>query len=193
MPYPSTASLDTFDRADAADLGAAWTGSLWSGETIPEVNANTAYANGGARSAYWNAGTFPEDQEAWIVSNGNRALIDLRVTNPGGSVTCYEADFNTSTWSLNRIVAGSGTGAVASGSFTNAAGDVLGVTLIGTLFYVFQNGSVLASGSDQSPVLGAGYLGFEILTAARIREYGGGEITHPAAPTVRVVSTALRS
>ena len=38
---------DTFVRADAADLGANWTGSSWSGEASPSIVSNQCKAVGG--------------------------------------------------------------------------------------------------------------------------------------------------
>lgn len=183
MPFPMTSVLDDFNRADGA-IGSAWTGSLYSGEAAPAVDANTAYGDGGWRSAYWNARTFGPDTEVRCVTSGGRLSLALRGTSPGASFSGYEVHVNrtANTVIISSASGGSWTTLGSSISVTFTTGDGVGVEMIGSTINVYRytGGSWSSIGSrTDSTNTGAGYIGIELDNAARLDDFGGGTLAPP--------------
>lgn len=196
MAFPTTAVLDTFDRANGA-IGSNWAAAF--GDSAAAINANTAKgAAGGWYGMYWTPGTFGPDVEcyytltAYDAGSSQQAMVLARLTTPTGSYTAYSARIAANQCQLAKIVGGTYT-ALATGpsGLTIAAGDKIGISCIGDQISLwYAPGGVWPSTPTltvtDASISGSGYLGVDWNQSGAntngMENFGGG-VAAVAAPS----------
>jgi hypothetical protein len=129
---------------------------------------------------YW-ATPFPADQEVFFTNtDNNRISVALRITNPAtASLTCYLViffGFGSNVFDVYKIVNNAYTYLGEPATINYAAGDVLGVRIVGSLLTFWQNGVQIGSFTDAS-ISGPGYIGIENHNPGnRVGNFGGGAV-----------------
>lgn len=153
----ATLITDTFDRANNADLGAAW--DTYSGANAFSITSNAARPTGTAidNIETYNAVTPPNDQWAQIVlgtwaggSNYRNAHAACRFAAPN-TISGYTGSVETPNPAgkvyIGEFVAGVFS-VLASSAQTVASGDVIRLEVVGSNLTVFQNGVSRTTASD---------------------------------------------
>lgn len=190
VAFPSTSLLDTFNRANSANLGTGWSSSA--GYRINSGNLN---ARSGAGLTTWTA-TFGPSQEAYltfvqvgaaateqgVVLKANAtgtALIQVAYDPVAGRIRISTLD-PTSGWQVRATVTG----------VSFVAGDVLGARAVGDgTVSAFKNGTLLGSTNVTSGTIpwplplaqgggrvGVRFTGTTNANDARVDDFGGGSM-----------------
>jgi hypothetical protein len=183
LGFPLTPVLDPFTQANGTLTG-AWTGNIWSGEPLPDVNTNQAAGNaGGWRSAYRNDITPSGDQEVYATIANASGQVDLYIciTNPGATPSDYSVQWVQASGlvRIGKDVAGSSS-TLEDITITINNGDALGLVKIGTSLRAWRK----PAGGSWGPIgtgvtdsaFTSGRIGFEVAPTAAIRvdDFGGG-------------------
>ena len=191
---PALGSLDTFNRANANNLGGNWSQVALFGNAAIRVNSNQAYALLGGW-AVWNnpsAGYNNRQGAAYIFSNAPTSGLGLDpslVLKAGGGSASTPSRYIRVTYlngtnSVTVITVNGGTVTRATFGATFVSGDTLSATAIqdGTV-YVYKNG--VAIGAVTIPTSGAGAwtygtgggrIGLILPTNQRVDNFRGGNI-----------------
>jgi hypothetical protein len=192
MPFPTTAVLDTFTRAD----GDVTTGSSWI--VWPLINANLDIignqvgSNVGVEGSLYGVSHGPDlEVYATLTAVGGISLI-WRQNTTTTIDTRYYLDVglvggtNNDTLSFGKAIAGSYTeniGGVINLGFDVAAGDKVGISMVGSNLSVQYNRASIGTWSEvatrsDTDITTGGYSGIYINdTVARVDDFGGGTIT----------------
>lgn len=191
MAFPTTSLLDNFNRADSTtSLGSNWTSPLESTFSSPGILSNQAYCGGGTfKDAYWNVNQWT-DVEAWVTlvalpTGVIQSRLYARVQNPGNASTLqgYWIQVNGAgaSW-IGKTIANTLITLNSSGAPTFAAGDSVGITVVGTLITMYRKpaagawaASITATDTDIS---GPGYIGIQTRNDSLTKwdDFGGGGI-----------------
>lgn len=218
MAFPTTSVLDDFNRANSASLGANWTNPVFTGNPSPRIVSNAMGPAGDDSGtvycdAYWSASTFGPDSECWVTvsaSNTNKGReIYVRLTGLDGSPSGYSAfaadiSGTSNNWTLNRY--DNGTFVQLGAAFTQsvAAGDSIGLEMIGSslVFYYKAAAGSWASVTSRTDATysGAGNIALALQqgsgTSNRFDDFGGGTVVvgggGGAAEKIRIVRSSLR-
>lgn len=190
--FPSTAVLDTFNRANGA-LGSNWASagsySIASNQLKPNCTCNVP-------SPVWSATMFGPDQEAYFTfANAPQAAeyrINMRMQYADEGSDHIEVKYDGDV-DIARIA--SGLGWVVMGppiAVTFGAGDQFGVRTYGTNISVYKNGNLVGTRSFAGwPYANlGGYIGLGMInanTASRIDNFGGGNYL----PVINTPPTAI--
>lgn len=182
MPFPTTLILDTFDRANALNLGGNW--SAFFGDNNIGITSNTAYfANAGADNGnYWNVGTYGPGIEVYAtLSAGAADQWKLYVLSSPTNVDGYALGINrfgSNSHGFIRYDAGTSNNLGAAVSQTVSTGDQIGLSYSargGTLTF-WLNGAVIATRTDTTYTPNA--LALELVSpsasSVRLDNFGGG-------------------
>ena len=183
---PALTVLDTFNRANANNLGANWQQLSIFGFAAVRVNANQAVA-GTTGDAVWSPANVP--------AYGNAQAAGLTFTNTtlGGTglyLRVTQTVFNTPTnYLLLTYNAGNGGSVSLSASGTNAGsipvsfanGDTLKVATdaAGTTVFVYKNGTyvgLLQAPVSWTPAAAGGRIGVRVAGNGRIDNFGGAQL-----------------
>lgn len=151
---------DDFNRANGG-LGANWTTAT--GSNAPTISSNkVTTGDGGFNVAFYSGVTWTNDHYAQVVAAGGSDFggPTVRVTNNSNyyqHLTRQEAG----TWSVDKVVAGAAT-TLASGSYAGGSAT-LKLTITGTAWQAFRNGSSVGSGTDAA--LASGKPGLRVRSA----------------------------
>lgn len=189
MAFPLTGILDTFDRADAATLGANWTDltngwAIASNQAAPEVN-NVA------NWSLWSAAQFGPDCECFVdvptkpTANARFVLLSIRSTTlVDSTLDGYEVYFLTAsgndTQHIDRRDNNVATQLGASITDEFNSGESLGIEMIGTTIALYNKvggtWTQIATRTDAT-YTAAGYIGIQgNNTGTRLDNFGGGTI-----------------
>lgn len=192
MAFPTTAILDTFNRANENPIGGNWTNNALNEGANNQLkivsNQCQAVTVGTSCEAYWNASSFTGDKEAYFKvitkpGNGQRFEIGF-LQSPGTSnYVGYRALFidNSGTGNDTVIINRTDTPAtdVQLASVTNefSANDILGISISASgVIKVWQNGNQIATATDTT-YTGAFYIELGIRdTTGVVDDFGGGVI-----------------
>lgn len=203
MAFPTTPVLDAFTRANVGPPpSASWTndprGSGAPGLAVVSNQAKALTAGPGVeQGSYWNAATFRNDCEAYFTAVTANPEFELwcRGSGLGGALPqAYLIYYHPSTSELLIQKYGPGgaayyvtLGAAISG-VTIAAGDSIGISVVGTTISAWQKvgagaWALLGSRTDTSFASGGqvGVLLFD--NTAIIDSFGGGSANVPISPT----------
>jgi polysaccharide deacetylase/fibronectin type III domain protein len=187
--FPRTAVLDDFTRFPGG-LGANWQSpGLADPGTVAILSSGVTASGAGASSATWKAGTFGADQEAYLTvpslpKAGSFMQVAGRVsTLSAANVSCYllRVTPSTSSWELRKKLNGGGSTSMKTFKAPFAAGDALGLQIIGSTITAYRKPSLggwtsLGSTSDTA-ITGAGYVSFTLAdTTVRGGAFGGGAV-----------------
>lgn len=200
MPFPTTAVLDTFDRANSTTtIGSSWT-PLESGATKDRgISSNQAYDPDGVYSwIYWNAAQYGPDCEAYVTiviwstqDDTHTVMLRLKdMTQDAYTFDGYQLKayiFGADTLALVRIDNSVSTQLGATISTTLAAGHKVGLSAVGATLTAYQDsgsGFVSMGTRTDATYANAGYLGFYTPgdTAWRQDDFGGGTLVSPPPP-----------
>lgn len=189
---------DTFNRNDST-LGSNWTGvsgaiTDWvvCDSTICSASPNhwgvySNYTGAEFAIAYWNADSFNADQysQATVFDiGGTNGYVGLGVrisSGPNG----YFFTLESSSCQMYKFVSGTRS-TIGTCSLTQADGDVMKITAVGTTIKVYQNGVERGTATDSSVSSGsAGIIGYQSGTPSTYdwtadNISGGGGATFPA-------------
>lgn len=195
MAFPTTSTLDAFDRANEDPLAnGTWGGISYNNGDKFKISSNTCVPETSTlyNTQYWNT-SFNADQEAFITINtkgsvdGDAIWFDMRIQNVGTtSMSGYEIAFSnslagTDTITVYRIdnMGFTALGAAISQEIT--VGDSVGVSIIGSLITVWYKagaGSWINIGMRTDSTYGAGYIGIgasgHAVPAIVLDTFGGG-------------------
>jgi len=197
FPTVSTV-LDNFDRADATTVGAGWTLLYsWTGAGDWGISSNRLYNPDTTTFAayYFNASTYGPDTEVYVTlvtlpgSISDNCDLFLRAQTPGTNFDAYSVSvsFNSSPfpWTVYEYTDHVGTAIGASATQAVAAGEKIGVEIIGRVItgYIYTGGTwsaVLTRTDTSSPYYdSAGYIGLYlpgINTTHRWDDFSGGTV-----------------
>lgn len=206
--FPTTPVLDDFNRADGG-LGGDW-GAIVPGVGVQPlaISSNEAAPSAsGVCAEYWSGESFGADCEVYVTlaaapGTGNGVAVGARVADPG-SVSTYDGYdvVYTQSGGTDTIVVRRVTDVVPTTILTInldlSAGDKLGMSLVGDLIRVYVDdgdgwvsvGEVLDSTYENQ----GGYLVIATTsgTAARLDDFGGGDVVEPALPIVAQAADGL--
>ncbi len=203
MPGPNgTPVLDDFNRANSTGLSnASWTTDFdGAGRSAFNITSNQATAAaGGFSSSYWSAATFGPDCEVFatlvVLPSVQSARLQLGMTGGIGtsSVDGYvlTIDHTSPTVVLIERMDNGAFTTITGGilSVTPVAGDIFGLSRIGTTLTAYRNGSSIGGGTDAT-YTAAGNVGMVAQndTAVIWDDFGGGSIvagfTNTVVPTL---------
>jgi len=198
MPFPTTAVIDNFNRADgqASFTGGGWTNQIEganSGTLTIVSNQLAVFSNGAgeASSAWYNTSTYGADCEVYCTvpvkaGAGNPTELYARVQSPGSAaIDGYRVrlwdDAGTDFFDVSRTDNGANTVLGATISQEYAAGDSFGMSIIGSTIEVWYKPSAGAWTSlgtrTDSTYSSAGYLGVGMwFSTGRVDDFGGGTV-----------------
>jgi hypothetical protein len=197
VPFPTTAVLDDFNRANtgpppsanwSTDIAALSDGGykVVSNQLIESATGPTQW------SQWWNATAFGNDQECYFTyGSGGVSQVELwiRMNNVGtGGLTGYAVHVDATTFYLYRWNAGSSTTLTSAITHGLAAGSKLGLRMVGSLLQLFTDNGSGWQLRDQ--VVDATYatgsrIGLLTQNSARtFDDYGGGTYVPPGSGTV---------
>ena len=190
--FPTTGVLDTFDRADAATLGANWTDFI-NGWSIAS-NLAAAEVNAADNATLWSASTFGPDCEGYV-EVPTKPPTDRNI---GIWIRCTTTDVATIDGYIAVIGVASDTDVQQFYRFDNyaftqlganvtdefAAGESLGAEMIGSTLALYNKvggtWTQLATRTDTT-YGAAGYIGLlSTSTTIRVDNFGGGTIAAAA-------------
>jgi hypothetical protein len=153
MAFPTTSTLDNFNRSDSGTLGSNWT--LLSGTSAQIISNQAAPANNGVfGSNAWNVSTYGEDCEGGFTvvtkgANNEPWSVLLRMTdfpNSDGYWFRFIAVAGTDEWRIRRLDNGSATQLGATMTQELSSGDSIGAESIDDDHKIYyHNGSSWAS------------------------------------------------
>ncbi len=199
--FPRTGVLDSFARA-AGGLGSNWQSpGLQDAGTVTIASSGLTKSSSAESSATWSPSTFGADQEAYLTvptlpSGGNFIQVAGRVSTLSSSgVSCYflRVTPSSSTWDLREKLNGNTSTSIATFTAPLAAGDGMGLQLVGSTITAYRkpgSGAWTSVGSaTDTTIPGAGYVSFTLGdTAMRGGAFGGGTIVAAQAPSAPVLS-----
>lgn len=191
------AQSDNFNRANSGTLGANWTQFGSAGTNGPTVTSNQADQSDGFDSiSWWSACSWGADQSAQITltftSSSGARFAGPAVRFSGATynhVTGYYMAAYAAGWSVkycNDGAIGSCGTQIATGSDTFSSGDIAKLSVTGTSFTAYKNGSSIATFSDST--IATGNAGFYFLNGGSsttaddwsATDAGGGGPSFPA-------------
>lgn len=200
MAFPTTGVLETFTGSNGTSPpNSNWSNGIdgGSGIEIQGNQADTAHVTNSYGGGWWNAAQFGPDVEAFVSvasksEENDQIGLAIRVQSPGNAGTWdgYVINWDsklaaTDEISVWVITNGSGTQLGATIMQEMAAGDKLGVEMIGNSLKVYRyNGgtwTLLATRTD-STYTGAGFIGLNLRNAnatggnMRADDFGGGTV-----------------
>lgn len=208
MPFPSTAVLDSFTRADEGPPpSASWADKILSADSNGLKVSGNQLVPGGAptvpASSYWSAETFGPDVEVFCTiatpptTAGANPSLWARLATPGvaGTTDGYRLSASAAAGAANDTLllqrydndTPTSLGATINIGADWAAGDGFGMTIIGstiTVYYKPAAGDWTAlTTRDDSTYAAAGFIGVRIATDTTIAvdDFGGGTISFPTA------------
>lgn len=146
---------DSFDRADAANLGANWTSGYTSADAI-KISSNVAIGTTNATDAVETVNSFSASNDQWgqvtvssFTSDTSVAEIAILLRyGAGAAQTGYECAIRQnsafSTRCGYRIGAALQAGSVSENGVTWTAGDVFYAEVVGTTVNAYRNGTSLS-------------------------------------------------
>jgi hypothetical protein len=162
MALPANDPLTTGGTVALTTYSANWTEIV----NTHSVNANGCFqSTAGNGAAIWNADSFPNDQYCQCVLAGAGALnvfIGPAVrTSSTGTLTQYaiRVNQNGQTWQVISFKSNTFQNVSGTTAGTFSAGDTIKIQAIGSTITAFQNGTVLYSFVDGSPIA-SGSAGF---------------------------------
>lgn len=185
---------DTFDRADAGNLGANWT-DLFGGLDI--VGNAAAAPSAAPNLSYWNVAQFSADCEVYdtistLPADGTTCVLLARMQNVGSIATldCYGctlskvAGAGNDTITLSIITNGVGTPLGSTITQEFSAGDKYCLRIIGSTLYALRESggveTVLGTRTDATYSAG-GYAGLVAdNTTVRLNDFGAGGVIQAA-------------
>ena len=190
LPFPRTATLDSFARPAGA-LGTSWQSpGLGDAGTVTIQSSGLTRSSAGAGSATWRTQTFTANQEAFMTvptlpGGSNFMQVAARVSTLSTSnLSCYFLRVTPSTgkWELRRKLNGAASTAIKSFTLPFAAGDSLGLQVIGSTLTAYRKpgaGAWTPVGSvADTAIPGAGYVSYTLGdTTIRGGAFGGGSIS----------------
>jgi len=201
MAFPTTSVLTTFTGADEDPLseGGNWSGPIRAarGRGVRNTNQRRPGATGNAtKQDYWTPATFTDTEVFYtLVNKPASGYVDLiaRISSPNTATpTMYELEITiaagTDTWELYQISAGTGTLINTFTATELAAGDQVGMEVLGTGATVTINAwhkpsagawTLIGTYADTSAnrITSAGYIGIESnQSLQQIDDFGGGEV-----------------
>lgn len=198
MPFPTTAILDGFTRANSTTtIGSNWT-PLESGATKDRgINSNQAYDPDAVYSwIYWNVAQYGPNCEGYLTvatwstqDDTHTVMIRLKdMTQDAYTFDGYQLKayiFGADTLALTRIDNSVSTQLGSSISTTLAAGHKVGISAVGSTLTAYQDsgsGWVEMGSRTDATYAAAGYLGFYTPgdTTWRHDDFGGGTIVAPS-------------
>ncbi len=188
MTFPTTASLDNFNRADATTLGSSWTDivngwSISASQAAPENNGND-------NDSLWSASTFGSDCEVYteiptLPTENNRVVnLWIRATTlveatRDGYVGYYQ--FVSAGTDINRMYRADNNSFTQLGADVNqdfSAGDSLGVeAIVSDIALYRKNAGTWAKlmTRNDATYTSAGYIGIRgNNTGTRLDNFSGG-------------------
>jgi hypothetical protein len=196
--FPTTGILDTFDRADSStDMGGSWTtNQVYSGATNWGIDTNQCYNpdNSLYSSQYYDASTYGPDSECYVTIATEEAAGDAdtqnciaRIIDPGNTWDGYDLYVNLAAlnvWAIAYVDEGVATNIGATVNQAIAAGDKIGIEVIGDVItgYLYTGGAWSTIITRTDTVLlqrDAGYLGLYgtgITPIWRYDDFGGGTV-----------------
>lgn len=176
---PVEIATDNFNRADAASLGANWTGSVPNSSLGIASNQATAATDAQDNAAFWNANSFFTDQYAQVTlatlqsNSASGLLVRASATdNVLGQTKNFTSDMAIY-WYNGGVYTQIGSTYTTSG-FSN--GDVMRLEADGPTFTLYQNGVSRVTGTNTSaPKKGAAGI---LITedADRLEDWSGGNL-----------------
>jgi len=151
------APADNFNRADETPLGGNWSTHAGVGNGCGLFSNQVIGNNAGLACSFWNATTFPDNQYSQIVVVGTGSVgpaVRIRTSVQYDAYVVYMPVSGTVT--IYRIQNGTLT-SLSTPNFAFAAGDVIRLTVVGTLLTVYKNG--VSQGSVTDTVLATGSAG----------------------------------
>jgi hypothetical protein len=152
--FPTTGLLDDFNRANNASLGANW--STLDTYASLGITSNACQPNASSGSgAYWNVATFGPDSENYVTVaaiGGSSQFFDqyVRVGTPGGNYNAYAHECTTNAGALYRVDAKVYTQLGAGLTITVAAGNIIGLEVIGSTLTLYKNAGSWASNASRT-------------------------------------------
>lgn len=198
MAFPTNAVLDNFNTTALQNLTAraGWSTSVMpSGTGTFTTNATpTAATKAVAAGNAW--GTSWTDMEAYCTLTAftpasDEFLLCARITNATATPTYYAVDFafgGATEFQIVKVVAGTRTAIGALQAITFAAGDSVGIDVIGTQvrsYYKVGAGAwTLKDTVTDSSITGSGPIGFRHTLSATctVDDFGGGALVAPPNP-----------
>jgi hypothetical protein len=187
MAFPTSGSLDTFNRANTGPPPSAnWTTDQY-GFGLPglKVVSNACACNGGFAAGWWSASSFAADQEAWVTVSTwvDEVEVHIRLQNPGtAGVDGYILNVisGSNLWRIYRMT-DQNTTLLASGAITMSSGDQIGISAVGTTLTAYQNhagGGWTTLGSTTDATYNtSGYIGLFASSASTVFDnFGGGAV-----------------
>ena len=191
--FPTTAVLDTFDRANTGPPPSAnWVNELGSGfKVVNNVVVPNTYGAKQDHGSTWNT-PFGADQEAYFTfksfpttGNGGETCVMLRLQTANSStanryeVCAFYSPAGNDTVQVWKQVNTNWTKTYSRSigrDFT--AGDIFGASIIGSVIKIYLNGSVVAS-TAAPDITGSGYIGIASyhLSSGTYDDFGGGNVT----------------
>lgn len=185
MPFPVTSLLDTFTYSDGAlsSVSSTWS-NLGGGIASLQVTSNQLQDGGGGGAGnYYNVAGYT-NSEAWVTiatlpGSGGVATIGVRIAP--ATLSGYDVAYThgaPGTFEIRRFDSFVPT-TLASTSLTLAAGDGIGVQMVGSTIraYTRVSGDWTEQLSATSGTYASGNLSVSCsTTAARLDDYGGGPI-----------------
>jgi hypothetical protein len=174
MALPAT---DNFARGAQSDLGANWT-DVYNGLSTTAGDQATLDVAADYNIALWNADSFNDDQYSQAVYvSGSFGGVAVRVSGSGGTRNAYYALVAVAGSRLSKVVNGSITDLIGSGSFPNpTAGQLIKITVTGDELEVFYDGVSQGTTTDASLTSGsAGLIGYHSGTVL-MDDWEGGNI-----------------
>lgn len=196
MAFPTTGTIDDFNRADGS-LGVNWTGDIFAAaweepdvaSNLCKVDASNPFSN-----AWYNVAQYGPDCEVWcdiVVTPTAAFRLYARVQNPGtGSQDGYELETDTINFYIVKDVDTARTTLQTIFGEACASGDSIGLEVTGSASTTLRaykkpsGGSWAQIGTDQvdssSPVTGAGFMGLcfvnDSVGGTRISNFSGGNV-----------------
>ncbi|MBI5566319.1 MAG: IPT/TIG domain-containing protein [Chloroflexi bacterium] len=209
-PFPATAVLDTFNRANNTNLGANWS----TPSTGYRVNANTLQVRSGASQIRWTA-AFGANQEAYFTFTDVSTTAseqDLVLKNTGGSTAMIQVIYNRPASQVRIETLDPVNGWVVRATLpavTFVNSDQFGAQALqdGTV-RVYKNGSLIGStnvtsGAAPWPTalaqaggqIGVAFIGTTNIGAgdARINDFGGGSVAAPLSIAAAKLSGGIKT
>jgi len=144
---------DSFDRADSGSLGANWTNCLGGFSIVSNEAQGTDFAH---NIAAYTAVSWNNDQHAeTVVSSSSDGGPAVRASATGGG-QAYVATANIGTSACRIVLFSGGSETMLTDDFCPwAAGDVIGLDVVGTTLTVTKNGTTVQTHTDATIASGS--------------------------------------
>lgn len=195
MPFPTTSTLDLFNRADGA-LGVDWNGGIFDGVEGWQIISNQAVGDNGTATAYWETSVGPDCEVHAKIQSTLDVRLYWRVTGQGAaSATGYFLYRNGSEIYVYRDdgnLSWAQLGATISQAFS--VGDSMGASHVGDTIEVwFKAGAgswtSLTTRTD-STYNTAGKIG--MYGSSIVDDFGGGTIVSAGGNQIGLFDPHLR-